>query len=173
MHVASTPATGAEKESLQAFLDLQRDVMVWKTNGLSNEEQRRRITPSGTSLLGMVKHLAAVEYGWFGLTFGRDTDWPFGDYTHEDYLRVETGETTEDILAYYARARSAADAVITDSQLDDTGLAWGEGAVVSLRWVLLHMIEETARHAGHADICRELIDGATGYRPPGYVPPSR
>lgn len=165
------PLTGAEKESLHAFLDLQRHVMVWKLDGLSDDDLRRPMTPSGTNLLGMVKHLAAVEYGWFCVTFGRDTEpLPFDEDDEDADLRIEAEETTEDVLAFYARARSAADQTVADLDLDATGTSWA-GDTVSLRWVLLHMIEETARHAGHADILRELIDAATGYRPPGYLPP--
>lgn len=158
--------TGAEKESLQGFLDKQRDVMLWKLEGLNDGDLRRPMTPSGTNLLGMVKHLAAVEYGWFCTTFGRKTEpLPFDEDDEDADLRVEPGETTDDIVAFYGRARAAADQVIAEVDLDDTGTAW-TGAAVSLRWVLLHMIEETARHAGHADIVRELIDGTTGYLPP-------
>ena len=120
------------------------------------------MTPSGTNLLGLVKHLAAVEYGWFCDTFGRETEpLPFDDNDPEADLRVEPHETTADILAFYDRACAAADLVIADLSIEDTGTAWF-GDPVTLRWVLIHMVEETARHAGHMDIIRELIDGATG-----------
>jgi hypothetical protein len=80
-------------------------------------------------------------------------------------MRAYPGETTDGILEYYARARAAADASIVEHGLEDTGTAWS-GETVSMRWVLVHMIEETARHAGHMDILRELIDGAAGdHRP--------
>lgn len=96
------------------------------------------LVPSGSNLLGLVKHLAAVEYGWFCTTFGRDTEpLPFDDDAEN------------------------ADRVIDEVDIDDCGTAWF-GDPVSLRWVLIHMIEETARHAGQMDIMRELIDGATG-----------
>jgi hypothetical protein len=160
-----TPMTGGEKESLHAFLNKQRAVMLWKLDGVRDGDLRRPILPSGTQLLGLIKHLAAVEYGWFLSTFGRPTEpLPFDEDDEDADLRVEPGETTEDILAFYARARAAADALIAELDLDATGTAW-TGEEVSLRWVLLHMIEETARHAGHADIVRELIDGRTGYLP--------
>ena len=119
------------------------------------------MTPSGTNLLGLVKHLASVEYGWFCSTFGRPTE-PLRLWTLTDAdMRVEGHESTADILAFYARARAAADAVIDEVDLEATGAAWF-GDAVSMRWVLIHMLEETARHAGHMDILRELIDGATG-----------
>jgi uncharacterized damage-inducible protein DinB len=160
-----TPRTGAEKESLYAFLDKQRDVFVWKLEGLSDEDLRRPMVPSGTNLLGMLKHLAAVEYGWFCLTFGRETEpLPFEDEDEDADLRVNPDESTQDILDFYARARAASDAVIHELDLDSTGTSWA-GKTVSMRWVLLHMIEETARHCGHADILRELIDSTVGYLP--------
>jgi hypothetical protein len=108
----------------------------------------------------------AVEYGWFCQTFGRATEpLPFDDDDVNADLRVEPDETTEGILAFYGRARAAADQVTDELELDATGTAWF-GDAVSLRWVLIHMVEETARHAGHVDIVRELIDGMTGdHRP--------
>lgn len=162
-----TPTTRGEKESLVAFLDKQRDVMVWKLDGVDDADLRRPMVPSGTNLLGLVKHLAAVEYGWFCITFGRETEpLPFDDDDPDADLRVEDDESTDDILAFYGRARSAADAAIAELDLDDTGTPAWSGTTVSLRWVLLHMIEETARHAGHADVVRELIDDTVGYLPP-------
>jgi uncharacterized damage-inducible protein DinB len=160
--IGRVPFTGGEKESLQASLDRHRDVILWKLEGLSDEALRRPMTPSGTNLLGLVKHLAAVEYGWFVLTFGREAEpLPFADDDPDADLRVGPDETTEDILAFHRRARAAADRVVAEVDLDDTGRAWF-GDAVSMRWVLIHMIEENARHAGHVDIVRELIDGTVG-----------
>jgi uncharacterized damage-inducible protein DinB len=160
------PFTGGEKESLHASLNRHRDAVVWKLDGLDDEALRRDMTPSGTNLLGLVKHLAAVEYGWFCETFGRPTEpLPFDEDDENADLRVEQDESTADILAFYERARAAADQVIDELDVDDEGTAWF-GDAVSLRWVLIHMSEETARHAGHVDIVRELIDGTTGdHRP--------
>jgi hypothetical protein len=164
--VRRVPLTGEEKESLWVSLDRHRDLLVWKLQGLDDVQLRQAMTPSGTNLLGLVKHLAAVEYGGFCLTFGRETEpLPFDDDDENADLRVQPGESTDDVLAFYARARAAADQVVAELDLDATGMAWF-GDPVSLRWVLIHMIEETARHAGHADIVRELIDGQTGYLPP-------
>ncbi|WP_433477940.1 DinB family protein [Spirillospora sp. CA-142024] len=158
----NVPYTGGEKESLKVSLDRHRDVVLWKLNGLDEERARRPMTPSGTSLLGLTKHLAAVEYNWFCETFGRETEpLPFDDDDPEADLRVEPDETMAGIVAFYERARAASDKVIDELDLDSRGTAW-HGATVSLRWVLIHMVEETARHAGHMDILRELVDGATG-----------
>jgi uncharacterized damage-inducible protein DinB len=161
------PFTGDEKESLHVSLDRHRDVVLWKLEGLEDEQLRRPMTPTGTNLLGLVKHLASVEYGWFCETFGRPSgSIPFNKDDPEADMRAEPHETTADIVDYYGRARAAADRVIDDLAVDDLGTAWF-GDAVSMRWVLIHMIEETARHAGHMDIVRELIDGTTGDHPRG------
>jgi len=160
------PFTGAEKESLHVALDRHRDAILWKLEGLDDERLRQVMTPSGTSLLGLVKHLASVEYGWFCSTFDREHEaLQFDENDPDADMRAAPGETTQDILAYYAQARAAADRAIDELDLDATGTAWF-GETVSMRWVLIHMVEETARHAGHIDIVRELIDGVVGdHRP--------
>jgi uncharacterized damage-inducible protein DinB len=165
--VIRVPFTGAEKESLKVSLDRHRDAILWKLEGLSDDDLRRRLVPSGTSLLGLVKHLGAVEYGWFCTTFGHTTEpLPFDEEDPEADLRIRPEETTEDVLAFYGRARAAADQVIGELDVEDTGTAWF-GDTVTMRWVLIHMVEETARHAGHVDILRELIDGMAGDHRPG------
>jgi len=159
------PPTAAEKEALYIALDRHRDAVLWKLAGLDDEQLRRPMTPSGTNLLGMLKHLAAVEYGWFCETFGEPTEvLPFDADDPEADLRVNPDETTQDILDFYARARTAADRSINAHDLDDLGKSW-DGSAVSMRWVLIHMLEEVARHTGHIDIVRELIDGKTGDHP--------
>ena len=161
------PFTGAEKESLKVSLDRHRDAVLWKLEGLSDDDLRRQLVPSGTSLLGLVKHLGAVEYSWFCTTFGRPTEpLPFDEDDPDADLRVRPEETPEDVLAFYGRARAAADQVIGELDVEDTGTAWF-GDTVTMRWVLIHMVEETARHAGHVDILRELIDGMAGDHRPG------
>jgi uncharacterized damage-inducible protein DinB len=160
--VVRVPLTGGEKESLQAALQRHRDVVVWKIDGLDDDQLRRAVVPSGTTLLGLVKHLAAVEYGWFCETFGRETEpLPFDDDDNEADLRIEPGEKTEDVVAFYLRACAAADDVINELDVEHLGTSW-QGDPVSMRWVLIHMVEEVARHAGQMDILRELIDGSTG-----------
>ena len=165
--VIRVPFTGAEKESLKVSLDRHRDAVLWKLEGLGDDDLRRTMVPSGTSLLGLVKHLGSVEYGWFCETFGRPTEpLPFDENDPESDMRARPDETTEDVLAFYGRARAAADQVIDELDVEDTGTAWF-GDAVTMRWVLIHMVEETARHAGHIDILRELIDGMAGDHRPG------
>ena len=156
------PLTGDEKTSLRVALQRHRNVVLWKIEGLDDDQLRRPMTPSGTSLLGLVKHLAAVEYGWFCTTFGRETEpLPWDDDDDDADMRVSADETTADVVDFYQRAWRAADEAIDEIGLEDLGTAWW-GDQVSMRWVLIHEVEETARHAGHMDILRELIDGATG-----------
>ncbi|MFG3203332.1 DinB family protein [Streptomyces sp. NPDC048192] len=153
-----------EKQTLHTSLDRHRDAVLWKLDGLDDEQLRRPMTPSGTSLLGLVKHLASVEYGWFVETFGGEPE-PLWFAPHDD-MRVTPEDTTERVVALYGRARAAADTVISRLPLDAQGSPSWRDITVSLRWTLVHMIEETARHAGHMDILRELTDGATGDHPP-------
>ncbi|WP_374205123.1 DinB family protein [Streptomyces sp. TRM72054] len=169
---AGMPYRDGEKATLHASLDRHRDAVLWKLEGLDDEQLRRPMTPSGTSLLGLLKHLGSVEYGWLVETFGREVEplW-FDPYENED-MRADQGETTRQIIDFYGRARAAADRTITELSLDDTGTPAWRGYPVSLRWVIVHMIEETARHAGHMDILRELIDGTTGdHRPAAATGP--
>jgi uncharacterized damage-inducible protein DinB len=164
--MTTAPYTADEKTTLLAALQSHRDVMLWKLEGLSDNEIRRAMVPSGTSLLGLVKHLANAEYGWFCETFGRPTE-PLTDISQdpEADMRAAEGESTEAIVGFYRRAWAAADAAILELPLDATGTSYSD-TTVSLRWVLVHMIEDTVRHAGHADILRELLDGGTGHHVP-------
>ena len=165
--MTTTPYTADEKTTLLAALQGHRDVMLWKLAGLPDNEIRRAMVPSGTNLIGLVKHLANAEYGWFCETFGRPTE-PLTDISEdpEADMRAAEGEATADIVAFYRRAWAAADAAILELPLDATGTSYA-GTTVSMRWVLVHMIEDTVRHAGHADILREQIDGGTGHHVPG------
>ena len=119
-----------------------------------------------TSLVGLVKHLANSEYGWFCETFGRPHE-PLTDISEdiEADMRAAPGETTQEIVDFYRRSWTAADASVRELGLDATGTSYA-GTTVSMRWVLVHMIEDTVRHAGHADIIRELVDGGTGHHLP-------
>ena len=116
------PPTGEEKEILYASLDSHRDAVLWKLEGLGEEQVRRPMTPTGTNLLGLVKHLAAVEYTWFCTTFGYEAE-PFW-FADEDDMAAEPDRTTADIVAFYGRARAAADRVIAEVALDALGTSW-------------------------------------------------
>ena len=160
-----TPKTAPEKETLSAFLDHYRAIMVRKVAGLSMEDATRSFVPSGTSILSMIRHLWWVEAGWFREIFaGEDIQDPH-PWTPQDpdpEFRIQPGETVASIVAEYEAEIERCRAVVARSSLDDLAAKPGERGPYSLRWIMVHMIEETARHAGHADITRELIDGAVG-----------
>ena len=161
------PFAADEKTGLYVALDRHRDAVVWKLDGLTDAQLRQPVTPPGMSLLGLLKHLTFVEDGWFCATFGRPVQAaPFDPADPDADWRVEPHETASGLLAAYAETRVRADAVIDELGMEDTGTAW-TGQTVTLRWVLIHMVEELARHAGHADVVRELLDGTTGDHPPG------
>jgi hypothetical protein len=151
-----------ERELLVGFNDWYRGVIVTKVDGLSFEDATRVMTPTGLSPLGIVGHLAACELGWFVETFGGELVDPLWDDYGEFKLRGD--DTVESVLALYAEACERARTVVRHTEsLDELSAephrVWGN---VTLRWVLLHMLEETARHAGHLDLMREEIDGKTG-----------
>ncbi|MEU4741214.1 DinB family protein [Actinosynnema sp. NPDC023658] len=159
------------KSDLHRYLRFVREALLWKLDGLSDHDVRRPLTPTGTNLLGLVKHLSAMELGYFGDTFAR----PFGerfDWMGEDAepnadMWATADESREDIVDLYRRACAHADETIDALDLDSPGTVpwWSEERrSVTLHLVLVHMIAETSRHAGHADIVRELIDGAVGMR---------
>lgn len=160
-----TPATGTEREILRAILDRNRYVMLWKLDGLTLEQATKPMTDSTTNLFGLVKHLAWVERWWFCDFIGKqEFDYPWSDDDPDADFRAAEGETVEDVRNLYVEAVGQANAVVDAAEsLDVTGASGGQKR--SLRWVLVHMIEETARHAGHADILREQLDGTTGYYP--------
>jgi uncharacterized damage-inducible protein DinB len=161
----------AEKADLQRYLQMARDAMLWKLDGLSEYDVRRPLTRTGTNLLGLVKHLAGVEAGYFGATFGR----PFGEalpWMEDDAepnadMWATAGEAREQIVGVYRRVWAHADATIEALALDAVGrVPWwpSERASTTLHRILVHVIAETHRHAGQADIVRELIDGQVGLR---------
>jgi uncharacterized damage-inducible protein DinB len=160
------------KHDLHTYLQSARDAMVWKLEGLSEYDQRRPLVPTGTNLLGLVKHLSGVEAGYFGLTFGRpfpgELSW-IGDPELDPHfdLYASAEESADQILAGYRGMWSAADATIEALALDAPGaVPWWpeERRTVTLGRILVHVVAETNRHAGHADLVRELIDGSVGLR---------
>ncbi|MFI6321118.1 DinB family protein [Nonomuraea sp. NPDC050556] len=162
-----------EKDLLLASLREFRGAMLFKLDGLSDAEMRTPMTPTGTNLLGLVKHLAGLEYGYLGEVFGRPApehmSWvDDGSVWDGADMWVAEGETTAYIVGLYERACAHADETIEALDLDAVGTVpwWPESRrEASLRMLVLRMIGETARHAGHADIVRELLDGAGGQYP--------
>ena len=159
------------KADLHHYLRVGRDAVVWKLDGLSEYDARRPLTPTGTNLLGLVKHLAGVELGYFGETFARPSGVPLPWY--EDGAEpnadmwASADEPRASIVGLYHRAWSHADATIDALPLDAPGRVphWPDDrAEVTLHRILVHVTAETHRHAGHADIVRELVDGAVGVR---------
>jgi len=149
----------------------RREALLWKLDGLSDYDIRRPLTPTGTNLLGLIKHVASMELGYFGDTFGRPSGeplpWLQADAEPNADMWATAGESREQITGLYRRAQAHSDATIAALALDATGhVPWwpGEHGEVTLHRILAHMIAETSRHAGHADIVRELIDGAAGLR---------
>ena len=170
--------TGDEKSLLHAHLQLHRDALLWKLEGLSEADQRRPMTGTGTNLLGLVKHLTGVEGAYFCDAFGKprpplawesDEDVAMGQFSD---MYAKPDETADQLVASYRAATAAADRAIDELDLDATG-KHHLGITVSLRWMLFTVLLDTARHAGHADIVRELIDGTAGsHREWPGVPPA-
>lgn len=159
-------------ETLVHYLQNLREAVLWKLDGLSEYDARRPMTATGTNILGVVKHLAYVEAGYFGATFGR----PFPEPTYPDDIEgmdhnldmwATAEETREDIVGLYRRVWAHAAETFAAGDIDTVGrVPWwpAERNEVTLHQILVHMSVETARHAGQIDIVRELIDDAAGMR---------
>lgn len=166
------------KAALKHYLQRAREALVWKLEGLSERDLRLPRTPTGLNLAGIVKHCANVEIGYFGITF--DRPWP----TPEDpcYVQLEGYDadpqadwylpadvSTADLVAFYRRVWEFADRNIDELALDAVGAPpwWGDPAdhQVTLHHMLVRVLDDTARHAGHADVVREAIDGSAGLNP--------
>lgn len=159
---------GLDKDTLLRYLRSEREALLWKLEGLGERELRLPRTPTGTSLLGLIKHCAGVEHGYVVESFGRtspaqpaavdfEAD-PNGDF------RAAPGESAEFLIAQYRAVGEAVEAAAAEMDLDTQGHVpwWGDRGDVTLGRVLVHLIVEVARHAGQADILRESIDGAAG-----------
>jgi uncharacterized damage-inducible protein DinB len=153
-----------ERPMLRAWLDYHRATLAWKCSGLSDEQLRERsVPPSSMSLIGLVRHMTEVELGWFQHTFlGIEPAWPYETEDKPDgaFDDVETADVAGDVQRFQAACETARAAEAGAESLDVVG-QHRHGAV-TLRWILVHMIEEYARHNGHADLIRERIDGAVG-----------
>ena len=158
------------KRTLHRYLRQAREAMVWKLDGLSDYDVRRPLTPTSTNLLGLVKHLSIVEAWYFGRTFDRPfaENLPWWDDGAEEQVDmwVTAAETRAEIVERYRRVWLHADATINDLPADAPGhVPWWSRPDVTLHTMLVHVLAETNRHAGHADILREQLDGAVGLRP--------
>jgi hypothetical protein len=163
-----------EKQALHRYLRGARGVLLWKLDGLSDYDIRRPMTPTGTNLLGLVKHCAGVECQYFGSVMDRpfpgenDLDWHEDDDSElSGHLYATAAESRQQVTDFYRRVQEHSDAAITELPLDARGtVSWWpqERRHPTLHTLLVHAIQETARHAGHADIIRESIDGAAGLR---------
>jgi hypothetical protein len=148
--------SGTERETLLALLQFQRESVIRKVSGVDETTARQSVVASGTTLLWLVKHLAQAEIQWMVRRFGgSEADLPDAEVRPED--------TAVSVIEGYRLASNRADAVaLAAASLDELCRSDDVSPQVNLRWVLAHLLEETARHAGHADILRELIDGSTG-----------
>jgi uncharacterized damage-inducible protein DinB len=168
------------KADLHRYLQSARDALLWKLDGLSEYDVRRPLVPTGTNLLGLVKHVASVELGYLGETFDRPSDEPLPWFDEGAEVNADMwatpDESRDDVIGLYHRTWAHADATIEALPLDAIGHVphWPkERSEVTLHRIIVHVIAETNRHGGHADIVRELIDGSVGLRqdndnmPPG------
>jgi uncharacterized damage-inducible protein DinB len=144
-----------ERETLCALLQYQRESLVRKVDGVSEASARQQFVGTGTTLLWLMQHMARAESTWVVQRFaGEDVD-PSDD-------AVYPSDTVAAAIESYRAMWSRVDAIVSAASLEDSCRATGDDIATNLRWVLMHLLEETARHAGHADIIRELVDGTTG-----------
>jgi uncharacterized damage-inducible protein DinB len=158
-----------EKETLQRYLSRARTQLLAKLDGLDERELRWPMTPTGTNLLGLVKHTASIQLGYLGEVFGRPADRPLSWLDDGAELNADmwatAEESSEEIIDLHHYSAAHSDATVAALDLDARGaVPWWrpERREVTLHQILVHLIDETARHAGHADILRELIDGRAG-----------
>jgi uncharacterized damage-inducible protein DinB len=162
------PRQAGERETLESFLDFYRETILLKISGMSEQDAVKVIVPSNWSLLGIVKHMGYVEQSWFRTRFAGEQDLPvpWTDQDPDADFRIEPDETVQDIIDLYREQCERSRAIAGVASLDDMAAEWPADRPPekrpNLRWILIHMIEETARHAGHMDVARELIDGTTG-----------
>ncbi len=158
------PAAGTEKEMLAAFLDWHRATLRCKLAGLTDEQLRIAHDPSGMSLLGLLKHVADVERSWFQEAFlGEDLSHLWDAADPGRYWRIEPEETTTDVVGLADTVAARAREILRDGELEALAVGAGPNQPgLTLRWIAFHMLEEMARHSGHADFLREAIDGVVG-----------
>jgi uncharacterized damage-inducible protein DinB len=161
---ARPPQVADERQALSGWLDYHRATLLGKLDGLDDEQLRRPMVPSGVCLLGLVKHLTAVEHGWFVVNFAQtgESHLFVGPDGSEADFAIEEGETTDAVVAGYLAACARSREIVAGAGSLDHTVPHPRAGQVDLRWILVHMVQETARHNGHADVIRELLDGTTG-----------
>ncbi len=172
------PDVSDPKETLQGYLQDGRDALMWKLEDVSEYDARRPMTATGTNLLGIVKHVASVEAGYFGDCFGRPFEqvfpWFADDAEPNEDMWATAEESRDSIVDLYRRVWVHSDATIAALDLQAQGhVGWWrpEKQQVTLHQLLVHMIAETHRHAGHMDIVRELIDERVGWKAQSRILP--
>jgi len=159
-----------QKVALKIYLQEGRDALLWKLENLSEYDLRRPLVPTGTNLLGLLKHVAAMDGEYFGLVFGRPYPGGFpslaDDAAPNADMWATADESSADLIDLYKRVWEHSDETIDGLDLDSPGRVpwWPKNPDTTLGRILVHMIVETQRHVGHADIVRELIDGQAGLR---------
>jgi uncharacterized damage-inducible protein DinB len=155
------PYEADERTMLTTWLDYHRATLAFKCEGLTDDQLRMRsVPPSALSLLGLVRHMAEVENNWFRFWLGGEG--PIARYEGDEDFEVEGADVADAFDYWHSECAHAREIVATFDSLDAVGAGQELGAGISVRWTLVHMIEEYARHNGHADLLREQIDGATG-----------
>jgi uncharacterized damage-inducible protein DinB len=160
------PLVGDDATMLPPWLDYQRATLLWKCDALDGEALvRQSVPPSPVSLLGIVRHMTIVEWYWFERIFaGTSTEQPISTDADEDadWNDLDAGRAMEEMDRFQAQCAVSREIVAGAESMDQLAATVRRGEIFSLRWIMVHMIEEYARHNGHADFLRELIDGAVG-----------
>ncbi|MER5769150.1 DinB family protein [Streptomyces sp. NPDC001985] len=162
------PLRADERTALTGWLELQRQILRWKCDGLSEADAHRRAVPTSPAMTmaGLISHMRWVEHSWIEVLFlgGDMTRNPSFDTVDEAANWRADGVPLARLLAEYEAQCARSDEIVAAASLDDIGRHPGHpSGSANLRWMLIHLVEETARHAGHADIVRELLDGTKGY----------
>ncbi len=161
---AEPPLAAQEREMLNSWLEFHRDTLVLKCAGLTGDQLRQRaVPPSRLSLLGLVRHMAEGERQWFAMVLGGEQI-PYHYYTDDgpeaEFDDLDGADVAEAFETWRSECTAARERVAAAPSLDVAGTQ--DGKEFSLRWIMIHMIEEYARHNGHADLLRERIDGTVG-----------
>jgi uncharacterized damage-inducible protein DinB len=166
--LARPPLQADERTALVGWLDLQRQILRWKCEGLNDDDAHRSVIPTSPAMTmaGLISHMRWTEHTWLVVLFlGEDEKQnPSFDESSEDADWHAEGRPVAELLAEYEAQCARSNEIVSAASLDDVGRHPGfRAGSANLRWMLIHLVEETGRHAGHADIVRELLDGTKGY----------